>query len=108
VVVKAEDVRRGRAEKEMWCSCWTRAGAVEANVREEDLSAARAVDTLRRTALDGAIVDVYVRDWMLRLKVRWQTSKVQMVFGHGFMRRAIGQLWVNLDQPRISSTHASY
>lgn len=54
------DARSGRAESEMWCSCWTRAGAVEASVREEDLRAARAVDALRRIALDGAIVDVCI------------------------------------------------
>jgi hypothetical protein len=41
----------------MWCSCRA-LGAVEANVRVEVLRAANAVDAMRRTALDGAIVDV--------------------------------------------------
>lgn len=42
----------------MWCNCRVLDGAAEANVREEILRAANAVDALRRTALDGAIVDV--------------------------------------------------
>ena len=51
--------RRGRVEREMWCICWSLEGAVEDSVREEvDRRVARAVDALRRAALDGAIVDV--------------------------------------------------
>jgi hypothetical protein len=51
-------VRSGRAERQMWCNCRALDGAAEANVRDEILRAANAVDALRRTALDGAIVDV--------------------------------------------------
>jgi hypothetical protein len=41
----------------MWCNCRALDGAVEANVRVEEVRrAAKAVDALRRIALDGAIV----------------------------------------------------
>ena len=57
-------MRRGRAERLRWCSCLALDGAVEANVRvEEVLRAAKAVDALRRIALEGAIVR-YVYMWL--------------------------------------------
>jgi hypothetical protein len=50
-------VRSGRAERLMWWTCRALDGAVEANVRVEEVRrAAKAVDALRRIALDGAIV----------------------------------------------------
>lgn len=57
MVGRALYVRRGRAERVRWCSCLALDGAVEANVRvEEVLRAAKAVDALRRIALEGAIL----------------------------------------------------
>ena len=58
------DVRRGRAERLRWCNCLALDGVVEANVRVEVFRrAAKAVDALRRIALEGAIVR-YVYMWL--------------------------------------------
>lgn len=55
--IRGLDVRSGRAERLSWCNCLALDGAIEANVRvEEVLRAAKAVDALRRIALEGAIV----------------------------------------------------
>jgi len=57
VIGRALDVRRGRAGRLRWCNCLALDGAVEANVREEEIRReAKAVDALRRIALEGAIV----------------------------------------------------
>ena len=49
--------RSGRAERLRWCSCLALDGAVEASVRVEEIRReAKAVEALRRTALESAIV----------------------------------------------------
>jgi hypothetical protein len=57
-------------------------------VRDEGLSAAKAVDALRRTILDGAIAGM-CKDVIEGLVVAAKTSRAR---GHGFMLGAIGQL----------------